>query len=114
MKKVISICLAIILFFTGTTKAQFEITPPKWYPAVKYSKLYVYMGDTTRPYSKSIMNIVRENWKLCPVAFATGSIDNSLVVPGNMFLRVSSLSKTTQYIRGYWAGQSNYKGPSYR
>jgi hypothetical protein len=113
MKRSICICLISLLFFAGLAKAQFEITLPKWYPAIKYNKLYVYMNDTTKAYSKSIMNIIQENWKLCPVAFAFGKPDNSLVIPGNMFLRVSSLSITTQYIRGYWAAQRDYKGTSF-
>lgn len=110
MKKNVSICLVIILFFTGALRAQFEITPPKWYPAVKYSKLYVYMSDTTKPHSKNIMSIIRDNWKLCPVAFANGRPDASLVVPGNLFLSVSTFTRTIQYIRENFAGQSNYKG----
>ncbi|MBL7722806.1 MAG: hypothetical protein JNK27_01600 [Chitinophagaceae bacterium] len=113
MRKNISILLLLAFLFSKKTDAQFEITTPKWYPAVKYNKLYVYMGDTSKPHSKKIMNIVRENWKLCQVVFAYGQPDASLIIPGNLFLRVSSLSKTTQYIRGYWAGQRDYKGTTF-
>lgn len=113
MRKHISILLLLTFVFTKSAFTQFEITPPKWYPATKYNMLYVYMGDTSKPHSKNIMNIIRENWKLCPVTFAHGQPGVSLIVPGNLFLRVSSLTKTTQYIRSYWAGQRDYKGTTF-
>ncbi|HMK27345.1 MAG TPA: hypothetical protein VK483_15040 [Chitinophagaceae bacterium] len=108
MKTIISICLWSASFFIGTAKAQFEVNPPKWYPAVKYSNLYVYMSDTSKPHSKIIMNIIRENWKLCPVIFSLGKPVESLVIPGNLFLSVSSYTRTIQFIRENFAGQPGF------
>lgn len=110
MKFFASICLLSGLLFSGKTRAQFEIVTPKWYPAVKYANLYVQMNDTTRPYSKTIMNIIRENWKICPVSFTLGKANMNLITPGNLFLTVSSFTRTIQYIRENWGGQTNYKG----
>jgi hypothetical protein len=110
MKIIFSACLFTASLFFGTANAQFEISPPKWYPAVKYFNLYVQIGDTTRPHSKKIMNIIRDSWKLCPVIFTLGKANTSLVIPGNLFLSVSTFTRTTQYIRENWAGQSFYKG----
>jgi len=110
MKKQIGITLLWAFILCKNASAQFEITPPKWYPATKYTMLYVYMGDTSRPHSKSIMNIIRENWKLCPVTFAFGKPNPVLIVPGNLFLSISSFTRTIQYVRENFAGQSNYKG----
>jgi hypothetical protein len=105
MKTIISICLLSASFFFGTAKAQFEVNLPKWYPAVKYTNLYVKMSDTIKPHSKTIMNVIRENWKLCPVVFTLGKADESLVVPGNLFLSISSYTRTIQFIRENFAGQ---------
>jgi hypothetical protein len=90
--------------------AQFEIVPPKWYPATRYANLFVQMSDTSKAHTRSLMNLIRENWTLTPVTFHIGKAAPSLVVPGNLFLTVSSFTRTIQYIRENWAGRSNYKG----
>lgn len=110
MKSTISICLLCAALFCTKARAQFEVTPPKWYPDVKYAALYVGMGDTSKPHSRHIMNIIRDNWKLCPVIFFLGKADPALAVPGNLFLTVSTYTRTTQYIRENFGGQANSKG----
>lgn len=110
MKKHISFFLFVAFLFSENANAQFEITPPKWYPATKYNNLYVFMSDTTKSHSKNIMNIIREHWKLSPVSFAYGKPAANLIVPGNLFLSISSFTRTIQYVRENFAGQSNYKG----
>jgi len=74
--------------------AQYEIQYPKWYPETKLKMLYILTGDSTTTYAKDIIDIVKTNWKLTPVSVLTNKIPESFMVNGNVFLSVTSYSKT--------------------
>jgi hypothetical protein len=73
---------------------QFEIQYPKWYSEIKLKHLYIISGDSSTAYAKSIIDIVKANWKLTPVSVLSGSIPESIMVKGNGFLSVTSYNKS--------------------
>lgn len=106
--------LLLLISGIGASYAQFEFHQPNWYAGKGFQKLYVKVGDQSQPYTKKIMQLIKENWTLCSVEFYTDKLDTSLLVDGNLFLNFERYSIASQYVRDYGnnggisRGQVNY------
>lgn len=99
MKKII--LSSLILLVTTYSNAQFEFHYPNWYNSKKYEKLIVKVGDQSKPYTQKIMQLIRDNWDVCPVDFYTDKFDKSLLVDGNIFLNFERYTIASQFVRDY-------------
>lgn len=98
-----------LLFFLNFSFAQFEITKPSWYPSNTFNTLYVQVGDLDAPYTKKIIEIINENWKVCPVKYyLKNNFDTSLLVDGNLFLNVEKYSIESQNVRNSQTAGTTY------
>ncbi|MEP7265640.1 MAG: hypothetical protein ABI772_14135 [Bacteroidota bacterium] len=95
MRKLLLI-ITFIFFNLYYAFAQYEINYPSWYPATTFKNLYMVCGDTNDIYAKEVIEIVRQNWKVTPVILLPPSIKvtDNLLLKGNLFLSVTSYSKT--------------------
>lgn len=99
MKKVI--ILGFFFLVSLKSKAQFEFHTPNWYKGKSYQKLIVKVGDQSKPYTQKIMQLIRDNWNICPVEFYSDKFDKSLLVDGNIFLNFERYTIASQYERNY-------------
>lgn len=107
-KNLLKLFICSLFFQTYTSLGQYEIKFPSWYKG-PFNKLYVKIDDLNDSYSKEIIKIIDENWKICPISYYTEkNIDSSLLIDGNLFLNVERYSIDSQNVR-----QSENFGTSY-
>jgi len=99
MKKII--ILGFFFLVTLKSNAQFEFHTPNWYKSKSYQKLIVKVGDQSKPYTQKIMQLIRDNWNICPVEFYSDKFDKSLLIDGNIFLNFERYTIASQYVRDY-------------
>lgn len=99
MKKII--ILGFFFLVTLKSNAQFEFHTPNWYKSKSYQKLIVKVGDQSKPYTQKIMQLIRDNWNICPLEFYSDKFDKSLLIDGNIFLNFERYTIASQYVRDY-------------
>jgi hypothetical protein len=98
MKKII---IGFLFLLNFNANAQFEFHYPSWYKDKTYQKLIVKVGDQSNPYTQKIMQIIKDNWNVCPIEFYTDKFDKNLLVDGNIFLNFERYTIASQYVRDY-------------
>lgn len=99
-----------LLMFCMAAKAQYFIQYPAWYPGTAFKELYIVTADSTKPYAKEVIDVIKQNWKLTPVKVYitkySHQLPDNIFVQGNLFLSVEVNSVSTVFERRYSNGIS--------
>lgn len=108
--------LVIILCLSARfVSAQYFIQYPDWFANTAVKELYVITGDSSKPYAKEVISIIKQYWKITPVKILqtrySHQIPDDIFKQGNLFLSVESNSTSTVFERKYSNGITTRSNP---
>lgn len=110
-----NVLLLFLLLGAVYSKAQYFIQYPDWYAGTGPKQLFVITKDSSKPYAKEVIRMIKQNWSLCPVGVLqiqySHQIPGNIFVPGNLFLSVESNSTSTVFERRYSSGITTRSSP---